>query len=77
MFVTFRPMPPFFISLMLVMIMPLVAVVVVVPDELLPRRGATEMIVIPPMFVEMQVRLRFIHHYFATMKKIKIVIARR
>lgn len=70
-------MSPFFIGLMLIMVMPFVPIVMTVADELLPLRVTAEMIVLPPMLLEMQIRLRLIHHDLPTMVEIEMGIGRR
>ena len=75
--VSFRTVTPFFIGLMLIMIMPFVPVVMAIPDKFLTMLIAPEMIIIPAMLVIMQIRLRLIHHDLAAMIKIEIIVVRR
>jgi hypothetical protein len=75
--VSFRPVTPLFIGFMLIMPMIPVSIVMTVPDELLAGRLSTEMIKVPPVFVEMQISLWLIYYLFMTVIKIKIMIAGR
>ena len=75
--VSFWAVAPFFIRFMLIVIMPLVPVIMVVPDKFLARRRATEMIVIPAVLIIMQIRLRLVHDDLMAMIKIEVVIAGR
>jgi len=75
--VSFGAVAPFFIGFMLIVIMPLVPVIMVIPDKFLARRRATEMIVIPAVLIIMQIRLRLVHDDLMAMIKIEVVIAGR
>jgi hypothetical protein len=75
--VAFGPVPPLFVGFMLVVPVIPVSLVMTIPDELLARPLSAETIELPAVFVEMQVGLRFIHHLFVTVIKIKITVTGR
>jgi len=75
--VAFRLVSPFFIGLVLIMPMVSVPVFMIIADELLSMRLAAEMVIIPAMFVKMQISLRFVDHYFVTMIQVIIAIVGR
>ena len=71
------PVSPFFIGLVLIVVMPFVPAVMTLVDEPLTLRIAAEMIILSPMFFIVQIGLRLIHHYFAAMVQIEMRISRR
>ena len=75
--VTFGPVPPLLIGLVLIMPVVPVPVLMAVLYKHLPMRISAEMIISCAMLLKMQIRLRVIDHLFVTMVKIEIAIMRR
>ena len=75
--VPFRPVPPLFIRLVLIMPVVPVPVLTAVPDKHLTMRVPAETIECRPVLIEMQISLRLVDHLFMAMVKIEIAVARR
>jgi len=75
--VPLRPVPPFFIRLVLIMPVVPVPVLTAVPDKHLTMRVPAEMIELRPVLIKTQISLRLVDHLFMAMVKIEIAVARR
>jgi hypothetical protein len=71
------PVSPFFVGLMLVMVMPFIPFFLAFTDESLSMGVTAEVIVLPPVLVIMEIGLRLIHHDLPAMVQVEMRIGGR